>query len=196
MLFCSLNCLVTAVETYHFYESKLNFSKAFPKDDLGSNLHLLPLRLILQKPPSFFSSSPSLGRDYGCGLLLQEIAAYPCLDSMVTHMEDQGALGQMEMGVTAMILLHCLTTMEFLEQQQQLQGLALNITTLLYHYQAKVRFVHNLVGAKQLYDFITFLDAMLIRLIGIIRKQLNILKMKRLWNKWVWDRECIQFFNY
>ena len=50
-----MSCLQTAFESYHFFESKLNWEKIFPKDDLSSTKFMLPLRLITQKPPKYFN---------------------------------------------------------------------------------------------------------------------------------------------
>lgn len=144
--FCSLKCLIAALESFHFYESKLNFSKVFPKDDLASNLSLLPLRLITQKPPQYFESAMNSSEngqldqpDYGCGEKLDDILGYSYLNSMVTHMDNQSILSQMEMAVTSIILHQCLIAMEYLKQGEQLQGLSLHVTSLLYQYQAAVR---------------------------------------------------------
>jgi len=144
-LFCSLNCLVSALETYHLYESKLNFRKVFSgKSAALLSKTLLPLRLITQKSSKYFqqkmNNQTKLSPDYGCGSTFIEVEGYPCVDSMVTHYNDQSSSQLLGLAINAYILYHCLCGMEYLTLEPQLDGLNLFVTAMLYQYISAARY--------------------------------------------------------
>jgi hypothetical protein len=119
VFFCSLDCLVVAVETYLVYESKLDFRKLFPgKLRDVSNQLLLPLRLITQKHPQYFQDKLVQPRErfeqYGCGSDFSTVEGYPCVESMVTHYDQQSVPQRLGLAINAIILYHCLCAMEYL----------------------------------------------------------------------------------
>ena len=138
-----MSCLQTAFESYHFYESKLNWEKIFPKDDLSSTKFMLPLRLITQKPPKYFKEKKEVPENipptYGCETNFQDIEGYPSLHSMVTHCEHFSSLEDMEMVIHSLILSQCLVAMEYLERTENTDS----VTRLLYQYQAAIRSSHS-----------------------------------------------------
>ena len=102
---------MTALETYLVHESKIDFSRIFPgRLQQISNHILLPLRLITQKPLQYFNDKMSkpqehIGR-YGCGSDFSAVEGYPCIESMVTHYEEQSVAQKMGLAINTLILHH------------------------------------------------------------------------------------------
>ena len=135
-LFCGIKCLIKSVGSYHVYESKMNWGKVFPADDLAPTTVLLPLRLVLQRQGNRRTQyREERSPRYGCDTKLGNIEDYDSLHSMVTHMDLMNTKQDMEMVINSFILYQCLVAMEYLDREENM----INMTCLLYQYQAVVR---------------------------------------------------------
>ena len=139
-----MNCLVGALETYHIYESKLNFEQVFSRKTFQlSSQTLLPLRLITQKSPQYFREKMNkytkLSPAYGCGSSFSDVEGYTCVESMVTHYDGQSSPKLIGLAINAFILYHCLCAMEYLPVKPCMDGFNLFIASLLHQYIAAAR---------------------------------------------------------
>jgi len=135
-VFCSLDC----------FESKIDFGKIFPgRLQPHANEMLLPLRLITQKPLQYFQEKqntiPERHKRYGCGSDFSAVDGYACVESMVTHYEEQSVTQQLGLAINTLILHTCLCAMEYLPSIPLLQDLNLAVTVLLHNYILAARLV-------------------------------------------------------
>ena len=135
-----------AMNTYLVFESKIDFGKIFPgKLQPLSNKMLLPLRLVTQKPLQYFKEKQNTIKErhnrYGCGSDFSAVDGYTCVESMVTHYEEQSVTQQLGLAINTLILHACLCAMEYLPTIPQLQDLNLAVTVLLHSYILAARLV-------------------------------------------------------
>ena len=114
------------------------FSYAYSTD--LSNKMLLPLRLITQKHPQYFQDKHDQPRErleqYGCGSDVSTVEGYPCVESLVTHYEQQSVQHRLGLAINALILYHCLCALEYLPTTPQLDSFNLFVPEYLHQYIA------------------------------------------------------------